>query len=152
MKFAWVAFCCSVFALPVDAQQIDVDRNIPAEFRSVGTYKLIKRVKVRDGKLFPVAISEVLYEIYTDGITVRCYGEESDAFTAFEVYRRDGIVVTRGGGLVETVPGIQPKTIVGDVLRQLCLTEQRMTLSRFPALSDIVEITYSERVYEKDQQ
>jgi hypothetical protein len=122
-----------------------VDRKLPAEFRLVGAYELTKRVKIRDGKTFPVAINAVTYEVYTDGITVRCYVGDGEAFTSFDIYRRDGITVTRQGGLVETVPGIQAKTFVGDILRQISLTEERLTLSRFPALSDIIEITYATR-------
>lgn len=126
------------------------ERNVPEEFRHVGTYKLTKRVKIRDGKSFPVAIGAIYYDVYTDGISARCYGGKGDAFTEFEIYRRDGIVVRREDGLTENIPGIQAKAVVGNVLRQLSLTGERMTLSRFPGVSDIVEITYSERVNKED--
>jgi hypothetical protein len=130
----------------MDTVPAQTERNVPSEFRLVGTYELTKRVKIRDGKPFKVAINPVSYEVYTDGITVRCYVGDGEAFTAFEIYRRDGIAVTRPGGLVESVPGVQAKTAAGDVLRQMSLTEGRMILSRFPALSDITEITYATRV------
>lgn len=128
------------------------DGEVPVEFRLIGTYTLAKRIKVRNGEGFPVAINPVDYRLYTDGITVRCYAGGGDAFTAFEIYRRDGITVSRPGGLVETVPGIQAKTFVGDVLRQMALSEERLTLTKFPALSDIVEITYASRVQQEVHQ
>jgi hypothetical protein len=139
-----LAGCLLMGGVP-EASAAEASRDLPQEFRKIGTYKLSKRVKVRDGEVFPVAINEVIYEVYTDGISVRCYAGEGDAFTSFEIYRRDGITVSRSRGLVETVPGIQAKTFVGDVFRQLSLTEEKLTLSKFPALSDIVEITYAER-------
>lgn len=128
------------------------ERSVPKEFRNVGMYELEKRVKIRDGVAFPVAIKTIRYEVYTDGITVRCYGEKGSAFTSFEIYRRDGISVSRGKGMIERMPGIQAKSVVGDVVRQMSLTEERMTLARFPALSDIVEITYSRRIPEEAHQ
>lgn len=126
--------------------------EVPVEFRLIGTYTLTKRIKVRNGEGFPVAINPVDYRLYTDGITVRCYVGAGDAFTAFEIYRRDGITVSRPGGLVETISGIQAKAFVGDVLRQMALSEERLTLSKFPALSDIVEITYADRVQQEAHQ
>ena len=136
---------------PVVAQD-DPTREVPVEFRLIGTYKLSKRVKVRNGEVFPVAVNAVHYQLYTDGISVRCYAGAGDAFTSFEIYRRDGITVSRNEGLVETVPGIQAKTFVGDVIRQLSLTEEKLALTRFPAFSNIVEITYAERVTTELQQ
>ena len=129
----------------------ETPRVVPAEFRLIGSYELTKRIKVRAGEAFPIAINAIRYEVFTDGITVRCYAGEGEAFTSFEIYRRDGVAVARKAGLVESIPGIQAKTLVGDVLRQLSLTEERMILSRFPAKSDIMEVTYALRTREELQ-
>ena len=46
---------------------------------------------------------------------------------------------------MEVVPGLQAYSLVGNVLRQLALTEERLVLTKFPSFSDVVEITYANR-------
>ena len=124
--------------------------EIPPEFDYVGSYRLVKRVKVRSGKPFRIAIPALKYRVYTDGIALRFYGEdESNGFTSFEVYRSDGIARLRGGSLLENVPGVQARSTVGQVLRQVTLTADALTLTKFPALCDAVEITYAKRIPEE---
>jgi len=122
------------------------EERLPSEFRFVGNYQLDKRVKIRDGAPLSVVTKPFVCRVYTDGITVRIYGEgESDGHTAFAIYRNDGVVLRTGRNETETVPGIQAQTKVGNVMRHLTLTQQRLVLSKFPALSDLVEITYAKR-------
>jgi hypothetical protein len=125
-------------------------RTVPEGFRQVGLYRLTQRVKVREGVAMEVTIRPVDYQVYTDGITIRCYGADSEAYTSFEIYRRDGMTITRPGGLIETVPGVQASSLVGDSLRQMSLSEDQLVLSRFPGLSNTVEITYAKRVAGED--
>ena len=70
----------------------------------------------------------------------------SESYTSFSIYRNDGVLVKTGSSKVETVPGVQAHTMVGDVVRQLTLTQQRLVLTKFPALSDVVEVTYANRI------
>ncbi|NNC88145.1 MAG: hypothetical protein HKN82_06755 [Akkermansiaceae bacterium] len=122
---------------------------VPAEFDYVGTYRLVKRVKLRHAEVFPVAIRPVDYRVYTDGITLRLYGSQGDGgHTSFTIYRNDGIVQRHSDSVVETVPGIQAQSLVGQVLRQVCLTELTLTLNKIPALSDVLEVTYGRRLLE----
>ena len=121
--------------------------GIPPEFRFVGSYRLVKRVKVRLGKPFKIAIPALEYRVYTDGISLRFYGaDENSGFTSFEVYRSDGITRMRDESLLESVPGVQARSTVGQVLRQVTLTADSLTLTKFPALCDAVEITYATRI------
>jgi len=124
--------------------------ELPAEFNYVGTYQLVKRVKVRSGRPFQIAIPRLSYQVYTDGITLRFYGEGS-GHTSFQVYRSDGVARMRDDSLLENVPGVQARSTVGEVLRQVTLTDETMTLTKFPALSDAVEITYAVRVEEPNR-
>ena len=124
--------------------------EIPPEFRFVGSYRLVKRVKVRSGKPLAIAIPALEYRVYTDGISLRFYGaDESSGFTSFEVYRSDGITRMRDESLLENVPGVQARSTVGQVLRQVTLTADSLTLTKFPALCDAVEITYATRIPDK---
>ena len=121
--------------------------DLPLEFRDVGSYQLSRQVKLKEGRSFPVLVDPMLYRVYTDGVTVRLYGKDSaDGFTAFTIYRNDGVMVRTREGIYETVAGVQAHSMVGNVLRQLTLTQRRLTLTKFPALSDLVQITYAERV------
>lgn len=130
---------------PANAEETD----IPLDFRFVGTYSLEKRVKMRNGRPFPVAIGETVYRVYTDRVSVRLYGgEKSEGYTEFSIYRNDGVVVRKSPTLMETVAGVQARSVVGNVMRQLTLTQSKLTLTKFPALSDLVQITYAVRVPE----
>lgn len=121
--------------------------EVPHGFNYVGTYKLVKRVKVRSGKPFLIVIPALSYRVYSDGITLRFYGgSDEDGHTSFDIYRSDGITRLRSGNLLENEPGVQARSTVGQVLRQVTLTGRTMTLTKFPALSDAVEITYAARV------
>ena len=139
-----LAVACS-FAIMTGAGAAESE-GIPAGFRFVGNYQTEKRIKIREGQRFSVATKPFVCRVYTDGITVRVYGDEGvDGHTAFTIYRNDGIMTGTGSSVVETVPGVQAQTLVGNVMRQLTLTQQRLVLTRFPALSDVVEITYANR-------
>lgn len=124
----------------------DADQ-LPEGFSFVGNYEVEKRVKVRNGSLLPVALKRFVCRVYTDGITVRVYGDEGvEGHTELTIYRNDGVVVETGEGQFETVPGIQAQTLVGEVMRQLTLTEDSFVLTKFPAHSDVVDVTYANRL------
>ena len=123
--------------------------EVPPDFNYVGTYKLVKRVKMRSGEPFEVAIPAVIYQVYSDGITLRFYGEGGgSSHTSFDIYRSDGVVRERKGNVLGNVLGVQARSSAGNVLRQVTLTGRIMTLTKFPAMSDAVEITYATRVAE----
>lgn len=142
---ALMVLACVLGLAPADGSS--QDEGLPAGFRFVGNYKVERRVKIREGKPFPVAMEAFLCRVYTDGISVRIYGDEGgEGYTSFTVYRNDGVMVPTSERTVETMPGVQAKTSVGDVLRHLTLTEDRLVLTKFPALSDLVEVTYANRL------
>jgi len=120
--------------------------SLPPGFRFVGNYRFDKRMKIRDGASFNVRSKAFFCRAYTDGITVRVYGERAtEAYTSFTIHRNDGILTGAGTNKMETVPGLQAYSLVGNILRQLTLTEELLVLTKFPALSDVVEITYANR-------
>ncbi len=121
--------------------------GLPAGFRFVGNYQFEKRVKLRDGKPIPIATKAFVCRVFTDGITVRVYGGEgAEGYTSFTIYQNDGIMLKTGTNVIESVPGVQAQTLVGNVMRQLTLTQQGFVLTTFPALSDVVELTYANRL------
>ena len=101
--------------------------SLPAGFRFAGNYRFDKRVKIRDGESFNIESKAYYCRIYTDGITVRVYGESSmESYTSFTIHRNDGILTGAGTDKMETIPGLQAYSLVGNVLRQLTLTAERM--------------------------
>ena len=46
---------------------------------------------------------------------------------------------------METIPGLQAYSLVGNVLRQLTLTAERMVVTKFLSFSDVIEVTYANR-------
>lgn len=122
---------------------------VPAEFKYVGTYLLEKRIKVRGGEVFRVAMKPIEYRIYTDGISIRLYGGgESGGYTRYEVYRSEGILEAPDRSTIETVAGVQAKSTTGGVLRNITLTRRQLMITRHPAVSGVVEIVYAGRVLE----
>ena len=122
------------------------EEALPIGYRFVGNYLFEKRVKIRDGLPFSVASKSFVCKVYTDGISVRVYGHGgAESYTSFTIHRNDGVTVDTGSGELETIPGLQAHSLVGNILRQLTLTEQRLVLTKFPALSDVVEVTYANR-------
>ena len=120
--------------------------SLPEGFRFIGNYRFDKRIKIRDGKPIQVRSKDFYYRLYTDGITVRIYGGRADeSYTSFKIQRNDGIMAGAGTERMEVVPGLQAYSLVGNVLRQLALTEDRLVLTKFPSFSDVVEITYANR-------
>jgi hypothetical protein len=122
------------------------EEALPTGYRFVGNYLFEKRIKIRDGSPFSVASKSFVCKVYTDGISVRVYGHGgAESYTSFTIHRNDGVTVGTGSGELETIPGLQAHSLVGNILRQLTLTEQRLVLTKFPALSDVVEVTYANR-------
>ena len=120
--------------------------SLPLGYRFAGNYRFDKRVKIRDGEALRIQSKAFYCRVYTDGITVRVYGENSkESYTSFTIHRNDGILAGAGTNKMETLPGIQAYSLVGNVLRQLTLTEDRLVVTKFPAFSDVVEVTYANR-------
>ena len=111
--------------------------SLPAGFRFAGNYRFDKRVKIRDGESFNIESKAYYCRIYTDGITVRVYGESSmESYTSFTIHRNDGILTGAGTDKMETIPGLQAYSLVGNVLRQLTLTAERMVVTKFASFSE----------------
>ena len=119
---------------------------VPAEFDYVGSYEIVRKVKLRDGEPFEVALKPMIIRVFTDGISIRLYGGgEKGGYTSYEVYRGEGIIEAPDRTAIETVPGIQAKSTVGRLLRQLTLTERKLTIVSHPAVSGVVEVVYGDR-------
>lgn len=141
-----LALLAAVLLVLIPAVSSGQDQDVPAGFRFVGNYRIEKRVKIREGAPLSVAMKPFVYRAYTDGIEVRLYGDQTtEGFSSFTVYRNDGLISRTGPGTMETVPGVHAKTEDGNILRHLTLTDERLVLTKFPALSDAVEVIYANR-------
>ena len=115
------------------------------QFRHVGDFLLQSHFKLAGAKMTPIPMKAIAFHVYTDGVTIRVSPEgEEDSHTSFEIYRSDGIGRQRAGsGALEVVPGIQAYTTSGGTLRHLRLSQESMTITTFPGVSDQTIVSYS---------
>ncbi|MCU0796862.1 MAG: hypothetical protein MUF31_13115 [Akkermansiaceae bacterium] len=115
------------------------------EFRHIGDFVVNSRIKISEGRVVNVPIKPFRLSAFTDGISVRIApaGESTDA-AEYRIYRSDGIGRQRGTeGALEVIPGVQAISDKGGVLRQLRLTEETLTLTVFPGISNQTIITHA---------
>ena len=109
-------FCTTLIAITLSvtigvgaaAQQNKPDK-LPAGYRYIGTYKMASKITVERGESMPVVITPLIYRVYSDGIDVRVYCRSAgeDSFTSYQIYRSDGIGVTRTTGEIDLIAGVQ---------------------------------------------
>jgi hypothetical protein len=113
------------------------------EFRHIGDFIIKSRLKITSGQVLPVAIKPLRLSAYTDGISVRISTSgDSDSASDYVIYRSDGIGRQKtAGGALEVVPGVQATSEQSGVFRQLRLTQDTLTITTFPGVSDQIVIT-----------
>lgn len=132
------------FSLLMEARAQEM--AVPADFEYVGSYEISRKVKLREGDVFDVIMKPLAVRVFTDGISIRIYGGgEEGGYTSYRVYRGEGIIEAPDRTAIETVAGVQAKSMVGGVLRQLTLTERRLSIVSHPAVSGVTEVVYGER-------
>lgn len=116
------------------------------EFRHIGDFIIKSRLKITSGQVLPVAIKPLKLSAYTDGISVRIStSEDSDSASDYLIYRSDGIGRQKSaGGALEVVPGVQATSEQSGVFRQLRLTQDSLTITTFPGVSDQIVITHAQ--------
>jgi hypothetical protein len=121
----------------------DAPGNLPAGFRLIGAYKLNSKMKVEYGQAMPVVISPLTYRVYSDGIDVRVYCRTAgeDSFTSYQIYRSDGVGVSKSSGEIQVVAGVQAMCKKGEMLRQISVTRNSLTMVRMPPRSHRVLVT-----------
>ncbi len=116
-----------------------------AEFKHVGDFLLKSHFKIVGGDVTPIPMKPIAFRVFTNGVTIRVSTEDNeDAHLSFTIYRSDGISRQKeGGGALEIIPGVQATTKVGGVLRHLRLTEESMTITTFPGVSNQTIVSHS---------
>ncbi|MCW1915117.1 hypothetical protein OJ996_16140 [Luteolibacter sp. GHJ8] len=117
-----------------------------AEFSVMGDYVIHRQVKITGtGKVLEIPMKPLPLRVETDGVTVRIStSAENDNWSTFTIYRSDGIGrQTTAGGPLEVVPGVQATSDTGGVHKHLRLTQDTLTLTVFPGVSDQTVITHA---------
>lgn len=141
LGFWWLIILASTSLLPAQ------EAAVPVEYDYMGSYLLEKRVKVRHGEVFEVYMKPIRYRVYTDGISVRLYGGgQSGGYTAYEIYRSEGVIEAPDRSTIETVAGVQARSTTGSILRSITLTRRELMITTHPAVSGVVEVVYAGRV------
>ncbi|MGB2402178.1 MAG: hypothetical protein ACPIA7_02075 [Akkermansiaceae bacterium] len=126
-----------------NANANDRPDSLPSTFRLIGNYQLNSKIRVERGEATPLVISPLRYQIYSDGIEVRLYYPSSDDFDCitFQIYRSDGIGITRKSGEINFVAGVQALNQRAGLIRQLSITNNSFTMVNVPPRSHRVLIT-----------
>ncbi len=116
------------------------------EFRHIGDFIIKSRLKVTSGQVVPVAIKPLRLSAFTDGISVRIStSNDSETASDYLIYRSDGIGRQKAnGGALEVVPGVQATSEQSGIFRQLRLTQDSLTITTFPGVSDQIVITQAQ--------
>ncbi|MBB5352351.1 hypothetical protein HNR46_002596 [Haloferula luteola] len=115
------------------------------DFRHIGDFTVQSRIKIAEGQVVRMPVEPLVLSAFTDGISVRI-STEGDPSSASEyvIYRSDGIGRQRGNdGALEVLPGVQATCERGGVLRQLRLTEETLTITSFPGISNQTVIIHA---------
>jgi hypothetical protein len=116
------------------------------EFSTMGDYVMHRQVKITgSGKVLEIPMKPLPLRVETDGVTVRVStSAENDNWSTFTIYRSDGIGrQNTAGGPLEVVPGVQATSDTGGVHKHLRLTQDTLTLTVFPGVSDQTVITHA---------
>ena len=117
--------------------------SLPPVFRHIGNYQLNPKFRVERGEGTPVVISPLYYQVFTDGIDLRLYYSVSgeNHFTTYQIYRSDGIGVSRKSGEIDLIAGVQALNTSGEMIRQISITRNSFTMVKIPPRSHRVIIT-----------
>ncbi|GAA5484427.1 hypothetical protein [Haloferula sargassicola] len=115
------------------------------DFRHIGDFTVQSRIKVAEGKVIRMPVEPLILSAYTDGISVRLSADgDVSSSSDYTIYRSDGIGRQRGrDGALEVLPGVQATSQNGGVLRQLRLTEETLTITTFPGISNQTVIIHA---------
>ncbi len=138
-----VFITCIQGLMLVTAVAQDRPENLPVSYRYIGSYQLNSKLRVENGAAQAVVISPLVYRVFSDGMEVRVYCKISgeDSFTAYEIYRSDGVGVAKNMGEIEVVAGVQARNTKGGMLRQISVTRNSLTMVKMPPRSHRVMIT-----------
>lgn len=144
-----IFYFCIFFTILVEPMYGDSENannrpeGLPSTFRLIGNYQLNSKIRVERGEATPLVISPLRYQIYSDGIEVRLYYPSSDDFDCitFQIYRSDGIGITRKSGEINFVAGVQALNQRAGLIRQLSITNNSFTMVNVPPRSHRVLIT-----------
>lgn len=117
--------------------------GLPAGYRLIGNFELNSKLRVERGECTPVVIAPLSYRVYSDGMDVRvyCVDADEDNYTAYAIYRSDGVGVARRSGEIDLVAGVQAYSTKGGMVRQISVTRHSLTMVKMPPRSHRVIIT-----------
>ena len=119
----------------------------PEGFDLIGVYLVKSMVRVRKGKSTTIPLPDTRYRVYSNGQEIRLYQSEvADAYHSYQIYRADGISQQDTQGNISIKPGIQASHSTNHTVKQLSVTQARLTITQFPPISDTVVITYAKRL------
>jgi len=141
-------FVSSQLLLLASADSQNQSDGLSASFRLIGTYQLNSKLRVENGVAAAVVISPLTYRVFSDGMEVRVYCKTAgqDSYTAYDIYRSDGVGVSKVSGEIELVAGVQAFSTKGKMLRQISVTRNSLTMVKTPPRSHRVIVTRAKAI------
>lgn len=148
-----VCAACILWILLLPATAQDYPENLPDSYRYIGSYQLKSKLRVENGVSQAVVISPLVYRVFSDGIEVRVYCRTAggDSFTAYDIYRSDGVGVAKAMGEIEVVAGVQACNTEAGMFRQISVTRKNLTMVKTPPRSHRVIVTRAIAIPAPDQ-
>ncbi|MGB1874220.1 MAG: hypothetical protein ACPH5P_02190 [Akkermansiaceae bacterium] len=145
LRYTWIAVM-GFAILPLhgdDGQSTSRPEELPDTFRLIGHYQLKSKLRVERGDVIPVVISPLDYQVFSDGIDLRlyCRAAGEDTYTTFQIYRSDGIGVSRTSGEIDLIAGVQALNTSAEMVRQISITRNSFTMVKMPPRSHRVIVT-----------
>jgi len=123
------------------------DEVKPKGFDLIGVYLVQSTIRAREGKSTTIPITDTRYRVYSNGQEIRLYqAAVADSYHSYKIYRSDGISEQDAQGNISIKPGIQASHSTNQTVKQLSVTQTRLTITQFPPISDTVVITYAKRL------
>lgn len=120
---------------------------IPAGYELLGAYRVSSITKIKNEKARTIPVKEALYKVFSNGQKILLFHEGLDeTHHTYEIYRSDGITTEDNEGNISVTPGIQARNSTANMLKQMSITQQTLTITYFPPLSNAVHVTFAKRV------
>lgn len=112
-------------------------------FRSLGVYQVQSGLLIAPENRSEVTVSFDAFELFSNGVELRLKANHSEKnYYSFEIYQSRGVYDATGETLM---PGLQAISRQGGVLRQLNVSHEQLTLTRFFECSVEIEVIYARR-------
>lgn len=144
--FFFIVLVCSSAEQPSVAIIVE-EHETPVGFNHIGTYRVSSITKIHQGSITQYPVHKTDYSIYSNGKEIRVFQRGiPHSFHRYEIYQSKGISNRDTKGNISIQPGLQARHIQSTMTKQLNVTNDHLTITQFPPISDTILITHAKRL------